>query len=76
MNDPVFWQLGFVVLQEAFIATVAVTALVSLVRALLNGLNAAGTKKPGSCRVQATAIAAGRDVQGTLSPAPPYPAGG
>jgi hypothetical protein len=49
MNDPVFWQIGFVVVQEALIATVATMAVIYLVRGLLNGLNQASAKvKPAT----------------------------
>lgn len=58
MNDPVFWQLGFVVLQEALLATVAVIAVVSLLRGLFNGLDrACHTAKRMALASQAAPVA-------------------
>ena len=39
MNDPVFWQLGFLVVQEALVMAILCTAGYYLLRGLFHGLD-------------------------------------
>lgn len=45
MDDPVFWQLGFIVVQEALLMTVVLMTGFFILRATLNALDRAGRQR-------------------------------